>query len=461
MERRGFFYVNWKERVFTMSTNKKGNPWALIPFAVFLVLFIGSGIVTGDFYKFPVIVAIVIAAAVALIMNRKETFNQKVEIFTRGAGESNIMLMVMIFLLAGAFSETAKGMGAVDSTVNMALSVVPQNLLMVGVFIIACFISLSMGTSMGTIVALAPIGVGISEQTDISLALSMAAVIGGAMFGDNLSFISDTTIAAVRTQGTKMKDKFKMNFLIVLPAAIITCIILAILTMGEQANISQQSYNWIKILPYLGVLITALAGVNVFLVLTFGILFAGFIGIVDGSYNLMELIQKTGEGMAGMFEISFLAILIAGMVEVIKHNGGIDYLLHLVTGKIKSKKGAEFGIAGLVSLTDLSTANNTISIVIAGPLAKNIANQYGIDPRRSASLLDVFSCSIQGLIPYGAQLLVAAGVAGISPVSILAYSYYPVLIGICAVTAILTGYPRHTIKSAKESATKQLRSDLQ
>jgi Na+/H+ antiporter NhaC len=444
-----------------MSTNKKGNPWALLPFAVFLVLFIGSGIVTGDFYKFPVIVAVFIAAAVALTMNRKETLNQKVEIFTRGAGESNIMLMVMIFLLAGAFSEIAKGMGAVDSTVNMALSVVPQNLLMVGVFIIACFISLSMGTSMGTIVALAPIGVGISEQTDISLALSMAAVIGGAMFGDNLSFISDTTIAAVRTQGTKMKDKFKVNFFIVLPAAIITCLILAILTMGEQANISQQSFNWIKILPYLGVLITALAGVNVFLVLAFGILFAGVIGIVDGSYNLMELIQKTGEGMAGMFEISFLAILIAGMVEVIKHNGGIDYLLHLVTGKIKSKKGAEFGIAGLVSLTDLSTANNTISIVIAGPLAKNMADQYGIDPRKSASLLDVFSCSIQGLIPYGAQMLVAAGVAGISPVSILAYSYYPVLIGICGVAAILIGFPRFPIKSAKESTTQQLRSDLQ
>ncbi|MCM3690498.1 Na+/H+ antiporter NhaC family protein [Neobacillus niacini] len=444
-----------------MSTNKIGNPWALLPFAVFLVLFIGSGIITGDFYNFPVIVAILIAAGVALTMNKKETFNQKVEIFTRGAGESNIMLMVMIFLLAGAFSAIAKGMGAVDSTVNMTLSVVPQNLLMVGVFMIACFISLSMGTSVGTIVALAPIGVGISEQTDISLALSMAAVIGGAMFGDNLSFISDTTIAAVRTQGTKMKDKFKLNFLIVLPAAIITCIILAILTMGEQANISQQSFNWIKILPYLGVLITALAGVNVFLVLAFGILFAGIIGIVDGSYNLMELIQKTGEGMAGMYEISFLAILIAGMVEVIKHNGGIDYLLHLVTSRIKTKKGAEFGIAGLVSLTDLSTANNTISIVIAGPLAKNIADQYGIDPRRSASLLDVFSCSIQGLIPYGAQMLVAAGVAGISPVSILAYSYYPVLIGICAVAAILTGLPRLTIKSAKESTTKQLRSDLQ
>lgn len=444
-----------------MSTSKKGNPWALIPFAVFLVLFIGSGIVTGDFYKFPVIVAIVIAAAAALLMNRKETFINKVEIFTKGAGDSNIMLMVMIFLLAGAFSATAKGMGAVDSTVNLALSFIPQNLLMVGIFIIACFISLSMGTSMGTIVALAPIGVGISEQSDISLALSMAVVIGGAMFGDNLSFISDTTIAAVRTQGTKMKDKFKMNFLIVLPAAIITCSILAILTMGEQANITQQSYEWIKILPYLGVLITALAGVNVFLVLSFGITFAGVIGLMDGSYVLMELFQKINEGMAGMYEISFLAIMIAGMVAVIQHNDGIDYILHLVTRNIKSKKGAEFGIAGLVSLTDLSTANNTISIMIAGPLAKNIADKYEIDPRRSASLLDVFSCSIQGLIPYGAQMLVAAGIASISPVSILAYSFYPILIGICGVLAILTGYPKLTIKRVKENtASKELRSDL-
>lgn len=424
-----------------MSVDKKGNPLALVPFAVFLILFIGSGIVTGDFYKFPVLVAIIIAGAVALAMNRKVSFNDKVDIFTKGAGDSNIMLMVVIFLLAGAFSEVAKGMGAVDSTVNLALSVVPQNLLMVGVFIIACFISLSMGTSMGTIVALAPIGVGISEQTDISLALSMAAVIGGAMFGDNLSFISDTTIAAVRTQGTKMKDKFKVNFLIVLPGAIITCIILGILTLGEQANINQHTYNWMKILPYLGVLITALAGVNVFLVLSFGIVFAGIIGLADGSYQVMDLIQKTGEGMAGMYEISFLAILIAGMVEVIKHNGGIDYLLYIVTRNIKSKKGAEFSIAGLVGLTDLSTANNTISIIITGPLAKDIADKYDIDPRKSASLLDVFSCSIQGLIPYGAQLLVAAGVAGISPVSILPYSYYPLLIGVCGVIAILIGFP--------------------
>lgn len=440
--------------MFILSVDKKGNPLALVPFAVFLILFIGSGIVTGDFYKFPVLVAIIIAGAVALAMNRKVSFNDKVDIFTKGAGDSNIMLMVVIFLLAGAFSEVAKGMGAVDSTVNLALSVVPQNLLMVGVFIIACFISLSMGTSMGTIVALAPIGVGISEQTDISLALSMAAVIGGAMFGDNLSFISDTTIAAVRTQGTKMKDKFKVNFLIVLPAAIITCIILGILTLGEQANINQHTYNWMKILPYLGVLITALAGVNVFLVLSFGIAFAGIIGLADGSYQVMDLIQKTGEGMAGMYEISFLAILIAGMVEVIKHNGGIDYLLYIVTRNIKSKKGAEFSIAGLVGLTDLSTANNTISIIITGPLAKDIADKYDIDPRKSASLLDVFSCSIQGLIPYGAQLLVAAGVAGISPVSILPYSYYPLLIGVCGVIAILIGFPSFSKTKTVEQSSE-------
>lgn len=433
-----------------MSANNKGNPWALMPFVVFLILFIGSGIITKDFYTFPVIVAIAVASAFALAMNRKETFNQKVDIFCKGAGDPNIMLMVIIFLLAGAFSEVANGMGAVESTVNLALSIVPQNLLMLGIFFIACFISLSMGTSMGTIVALAPIGVGISEQTDISLALSMAAVIGGAMFGDNLSFISDTTIAAVRTQGTKMKDKFKVNFFIVLPAAIITCVILAFLTMGEQTEISGQAYNLVKILPYLGVLIAALAGVNVFLVLSIGIVFAGTIGLVDGSYHLMGFIQKMGAGMAGMYEISFLAILIAGMVSIIKHNGGIDYLLYVVTRKSKTKKSAEFSIAGLVALTNLSTANNTISIIIAGPLAKNIAEKYGIDPRKSASILDVFACCIQGLLPYGAQLLLAAGVAHISPLSILPYSFYPVLIGICGIIAILIGFPRLS-SSGKEN----------
>lgn len=374
-------------------------------------------------------------------MNRKEPFARKVDIFCQGAGNLNVMLMVVIFLLAGAFSEAAEGMGAVDSTVNFALSFIPQNLLVAGLFIIACFISLSMGTSVGTIVALAPVGVGISEQTDLAMALVMAAIIGGSMFGDNLSFISDTTITAARTQGAEMKDKFKVNFWIVLPAAIVTCLILGVITMGETTSVEHVSYNWVKILPYVLVIIFALAGMNVFLVLASGIALTGAVGLADGSYHVMSFLQKIGEGMAGMYEIAFLAILIAGMVEVIKFNGGIDYLLHLVTRKIKSKKSAELSIAGLVGLTDLSTANNTIAILIAGPLAKNIAEQYEIEPRKSASLLDIFACAIQGLLPYGAQFLAAASVARISPVSIMQYSFYPILIGVCGIIAILIGYP--------------------
>lgn len=421
---------------------KKENPWALIPFVIFMILFIGSGIIMGDFYAFPVIVAISISGAVALAMNRKESFSRKVDIFCQGAGNLNVMLMVIIFLLAGAFSEVAKGMGAVDSTVNFALSVIPQNLLVVGLFIIACFISLSMGTSVGTIVALAPIGVGISDLTELPIALVMAAVVGGSMFGDNLSFISDTTITAVRSQGAQMKDKFKVNFWIVLPAAFLTSIILGFMTTGGTAQVEHLSYNWIKIIPYVLVIILALSGMNVFLVLALGIVLAGAVGLADGSYHIMSLIQKIGEGMEGMYEIAFLAILIAGMVEVIKFNGGIDFLLRLVTSRIKSQKGAEFGIAGLVGLTNLSTANNTIAILIAGPLAKNIADQYEIEPRKSASILDIFSCTVQGLLPYGAQFLVAASVAKISPVSILPYSFYPILIGICGMIAIFIGYPK-------------------
>jgi Na+/H+ antiporter NhaC len=422
---------------------KKDNPWALIPFVVFLVLFIGSGIITGDFYTFPVIVAITISGCVALAMNRKESLTKKVDIFCKGAGNPNVMLMVIIFTLAGAFSEVAKGMGAVESTVNLTLSFVPQNLLVVGLFVIACFISMSMGTSVGTIVALAPIGVGISGQTDLSMALVMGAIVGGSMFGDNLSFISDTTITAVRTQGAEMKDKFKVNFKIVLPAAIVTCIILGSLTLGESAQVEHLSYSWIKVLPYVLVIILALLGVNVFLVLVFGIVLSGVVGIFNGSYNFLHLMQKVGDGMSSMYEIAFLAILIAGMVEVIKFNGGIDFLLKIATRKIKSKKGAEFSIAALVSLTGLSTANNTIAILITAPLAKNIADQYGIEPRKSASILDLFSCSIQGLIPYGAQFLAAASVAGISPVSIIPYCIYPILIGICGIIAILIGYPQN------------------
>ncbi len=421
---------------------KKGNPWALFPFIVFLCLFIGSGIVLEDFYAFPVIVAISIASLVAIAMNRKEKLQTKVDIFCKGAGNPNVMLMVLIFILAGAFSGTAGGMGAVDATVNFALSYIPANLLIVGLFVIACFISLAMGTSVGTIVALAPIGLGIGSETDLSLALIMASIIGGAMFGDNLSFISDTTITAVRTQGAEMKDKFKVNFFIVLPAAIVTCIILAVMTAGETATIPSGDFDFVKIIPYLFVIVFALLGMNVFAVLASGIGLAGLIGLIDGSFTMMTFVQAIGDGMAGMFEMSMLAILIAGMVEVIKHNGGIDFLLHVATRKIKSKRDAEFAMAGLVSLTDLSTANNTIAIMIAGPLAKDISAEYGIEPRKAASIIDIFSCAVQGIIPYGAQLIVAAGVAGISPVLIMQYAYYPVLIGICGAIAIVIGYPK-------------------
>lgn len=420
----------------------KGNAWALLPFVVFLCLFIGAGIALDDFYAFPVIVAIAIAGAVALAMNRKESFSAKVDIFCKGAGNNNVMLMVIIFLLAGAFSQVAKEMGAVESTVNFALSFIPANLLVVGLFIIACFISLAMGTSVGTIVALAPIGVGIGEQTELSMALLMASIIGGAMFGDNLSFISDTTITAVRSQGTQMKDKFKVNFWIVLPAAIVTCIILAVLTAGETAVVEAGAYDWTKIIPYIFVIVFALLGMNVFLVLASGIGLAAIVGLVDGSYTLMTAIQAVGTGMSGMFEMAFLAMLIAGMVEVIKHNGGIDFLLHVATRKIKTKRDAQFAMAGLVSLTDLSTANNTIAILIAGPLAKNLADEYGIEPRKAASIIDIFSCAVQGIIPYGAQLLVAASVAAISPVLIMQYAFYPVLIAICGIIAIFIGYPK-------------------
>lgn len=421
---------------------QKGNPWALLPFVVFLILFIGSGIVLDDFYAFPVIVAIAIASAVALVMNRKKSFSKKVDVFSSGAGKPDVMLMVLIFLLAGAFSSTAKGMGAIEATVNFALSVVPQNLLVVGLFIIACFISLAMGTSVGTIVALAPIGLGIGEQTTLSLPLLMATIIGGSMFGDNLSFISDTTIASVRSQGAEMKDKFKVNFLIVLPAAIVTCIILAMLTINTSAQISYESFDWYKVIPYVFVIIFALIGLNVFIVLASGVGLAGIIGLFDGSYTWMTLVQAVGDGMSGMFEMAFLAICIAGMVEVIKYNGGIDFLVHVATRKIKSKRDAEFAMAGLVSLTDLSTANNTIAIMIAGPLAKNIATQYEIEPRKAASIIDIFSCFVQGIIPYGAQFLVAASVAGISPILMMQYSYYSLLVGVCGVIAILIGYPR-------------------
>ncbi|MBS2968027.1 Na+/H+ antiporter NhaC family protein [Metabacillus sp. KIGAM252] len=435
-----------------LNNGTKRNPLALLPLLIFISLFILAGVITGDFYKLPMVVAILVAVAVALFMNRKENLTSKVERFAKGAGHPDIMIMVFIYILAGAFSEAAKGMGAVESTVNLALTYFPQSFLVVGLFIIAAFVSISMGTSMGTIAALGPIAAGISGETEIPVALAVASVIGGAMFGDNLSFISDTTIAAVRSQKTEMLDKFKTNFFIVLPAAIVTVIVLVAISLGMDSAVEPKEFSFVKLLPYIGVLIAALAGLNVVAVLGGGIVLTGVIGLADGSFNILTFSQTMMKGISGMSELIILSVLIGGMVELIKHNGGIAFLLNAMTKNIRTKKGAEFGIAGLVSATNLSTANNTISIITAGPLAKNIADQYGIDKRKSASILDIFSCSVQGLIPYGAQMLAGAQLVKASPLSILPYTFYPMLTLLCGILAIAFGLPRLKPKAGHRQA---------
>lgn len=426
-----------------MKDNTRGNPLALLPLLVFVALFIGTGIIARDFQAMPITVAVIIAIVAAMFIKPKDRLNEKIGILTRGAGRENIMLMVLIFLLAGAFSQVAENMGAVESTVNLGLSLLPSNLLLIGLFIICCFISISMGTSTGTVVALAPIAIGIAGQTDLSLALALATVIGGAMFGDNLSVISDTTIVSTQSQEVKMADKFKTNFFIVLPGAIATIIILWFISSGQTTTpATDLDYSLFKVLPYLAVLVIALLGVNVLIVLSGGIVFAGLVGVLDGSYTFTSFVAAAGEGIGNMQNIAIIAILIGGLIALIQHYGGIDYLLHFITSRIRSRKGAEFGIAALVSATDLSTANNTISIIITGPLARNIADEYGVDRRKSASVLDIFAAAFQGLIPYGGQMLAAAGLAAISPVAMIPYSIYPAMLLICGIIAILIGFPR-------------------
>ncbi|RIM34642.1 Na+/H+ antiporter NhaC family protein [Staphylococcus caprae] len=433
-----------------MEKIKKGNAWALLPLLLFVLLFLGVGIVSGDFTTMPLNVAITITVIVALLMNRKESFAKKVEVFTKGAGHSNIILMMLIFILAGAFSTTAEKMGGVTSTVNLGLSLIPQNLIIVGLFVICMFVSISMGTSVGTVAAIAPVGFGFAQATDVPAALAMATVVGGAMFGDNLSMISDTTIAAVRTQRTKMSDKFRVNFKIVLPGAILTIIILFLLTNGISIDHAKNyDYNLFKVIPYLLVLILALIGVNVIIVLIGGTALAGVIGLIDGSFGWKGLLSAVSKGIIGMEDIAMIALLIGGLVGIIQHNGGIDWLLQYVRSKVKSKRGAELGIASLVSAADISTANNTISIIMAGPLAKNIADEYDVDPRKSASVLDIFGGCFQGLLPYSPQVISAAGVAGISPFLLVPYSIYPILLGVCGLVAIILRVPRLDHKSKK------------
>lgn len=427
--------------------DNKGNVAALLPIGVFLVVFLGSGIITGDFYAMPAIVAFLIALCVAFLQNKKLSFNEKISIISKGVGDDNIITMCLIFLCAGGFSGAVTAAGGVESAVNLGLSVLPSNFAVVGLFIIGCFISVSMGTSMGTIAALAPIAVGISEKTGFSMAICIGAVMCGAMFGDNLSMISDTTIAAVKTQGCEMKDKFKENFLIVLPAAVITIIVFLVLTANGQYQVSDDlPYQFIRVIPYLVVLIGALVGINVFVVLIGGTILSLLVGVGTGAmeWNQIFLAIGGGEvngqsigGVMGMYDITVISIVVACIVSLVKEYGGIQYILTFIKNRIKGKKGAEFGIASLALLVDMCTANNTVAIVMSGPIAKEISDEFGVDKKRSASLLDIFSSVGQGLIPYGAQLLSAATLTGLTPFAIMPYLYYPILMAVSAVCFIL------------------------
>ena len=418
--------------------NERGNGAALLPIGVFLVIFLGSGIITGDFYAMPAIVAFLIALLVAFIQNRGLSFQEKISIISRGVGDENIITMSLIFLSAGAFSGAVTAAGGVESTVNLGLSILPAKVAVVGLFVIGCFISVSMGTSMGTIAALAPIAVGISEKTGFSMAICIGAVVCGAMFGDNLSMISDTTIAAVKTQGCEMKDKFKENFFIVLPAAIITIIIFLVITRNASFKLTEElTYNIFRLLPYILVLVGALIGINVFVVLIGGTVISLIVGVATGSLAVGDMFSSVGEGVTGMYDITVISIVVACIVSLVKEFGGIQFILNLIKKSIKGQRGGEVGIAGLSLLVDICTANNTVAIVMAGPIAKEISDEFEISPRRSASLLDIFTSVGQGLIPYGAQLLSAASLTGLTPFHIMPYLFYPILMAISAVLFIL------------------------
>ena len=415
---------------------------ALSPMLVFMVVYLVGSLLAGDFYKVPLTVAFLTASAYAICITPKLRLKERVAIFSRGAGDENMMLMVWIFILAGAFAQSADAMGAIDATVQLTLRLLPEGMLLPGLFLAACFISLSIGTSVGTVVALTPVAVGIAEQTGSSLPLIVAIVVGGAFFGDNLSFISDTTIVATQTQQCRMNEKFKANIYLVLPAAMISLAVYIGIGIGVEAPADVPLPDWYKVIPYVAVLVLAIAGLNVLAVLLIGIVLSGVIGICCGSFGLMDWMSSMGEGIMGMSELIIVTLLAGGMLALIRHGGGIDYLIRVLTRRINGPRGAKFTIALLVVLADLCTANNTIALITVGPVARDIADRYGVDRRMSASLLDTFSCFAQGLIPYGAQLLMAAGLAAISPFEIMSYLYYPILLGIVSVLGILFNYPR-------------------
>lgn len=425
-----------------MENTTKPSIQALLPLFIFLGVYLVTSLIVNDFYKVPITVAFVISSVAAIAMTSGLSLNKRVSLFSGGAGDKNILLMIWIFILAGAFAQSAKAMGAIDATVNLTLHILPDNLLLAGMFLAACFISLSIGTSVGTIVALTPVAVGIADKTAVALPFMVAIVVGGAFFGDNLSFISDTTIAATKTQGCKMQDKFKVNSLIVMPAAVLMLVYYIFAGIQVQAPSQIGSIEWVKVIPYLVVLGTALAGINVMLVLFLGLVVTGIIGILTAGFDFFGYFAAMGTGITGMGELIIITLLAGGMLELIRYNGGMEYIIERLTRHVTSKRAGELSIAGLVCLANLCTANNTIAIITTGPIAKNIATRFGIDLRKSASILDTFSCFVQGLIPYGAQMLIAAGLASISPLSIIQYLYYPMLLGFLALLAILFRYPR-------------------
>ncbi len=415
---------------------------ALSPLIVFVVLYLVLSLVAGNFNSVPLTVVFLISSVYAVATSTKFSLKERIDIYGKGASTPNLLLMLWIYVLAGAFSQSAKGMGAIDTTVNLALDILPPSMILPGLFITACFISISIGTSVGTVVTLVPIAAGIATQTNSNVALLTAVIVGGAYFGDNLSFISDTTVVATQTQGVKMNDKFKVNFLIVMPAVVVVLAIYAFIGVDMQAPAHVGQTNLLKVIPYLAVLVTAVCGLNVMAVLVSGIALCGVIGMLCGSYSFYGWLNSLGSGIVGMGELIIIAMMAGGMLEIIKVNGGIDYIIERLSCKIRGVRGAEFTIAALVSLVNICTANNTVAILTVGNIAKQISEKFGVDPRKAASILDTFSCTIQGIIPYGVQILLAAGLAHVQPVDIIPYLYYPFAIGIAALLSILFRYPK-------------------
>lgn len=415
---------------------------------MFILLYLVTSIVAGDFYKVPITVAFMLSSIYAVIVcggiptRGGMPIAERITIFSRGASMGNMMLMLWIFVLAGAFANTAKVMGSIDATVNLTLSILPGNMLLAGLFLAACFVSVSIGTSVGTIVALTPIAAGVAHSTGAGVPLLTAVIVGGSLFGDNLSFISDTTIAATSTQGCKQSDKFRVNSFLVMPVAVVILAIYTFMGSGIESPHNTGEVSIIKVLPYIVVLVTAICGMNVMAVLTVGILLTGAIGLIDGSFDVFGWFGAMGEGISGMGELIIITMMAGGMLELIKANGGIDCVISALTKRIKTKRGAEMSIAALVGVVDLCTANNTVSIITTGGIAKQIGDRFGIDNRKCASILDTISCCVQGIIPYGAQLLMAAGLAAVNPVSIMPHLYYPYMLGIVTIIAIIVRYPR-------------------